>query len=493
MRMLSILRVMDNTQSAARDARRGRAISRAWERGVVASAKRGNGYFQLPAMCAVVVAVAGCATTTQPQSGFDQVQRTVLDRTGQQVVWNTSSADDGRADAAVGRLLESPLTPDIAVQIALLGNPSLQANFENLGIAQADFVRAGLLKNPVFNGAYEFASGGGLAKVNLSVTEDFLSILQIPLRKRVASAALESARLEAADACLNLSVRVRSAFYEYEAAQQILALRNGAAAARNAAETVADRLHQAGNLSDLDLANEQVMSAQSDLDTTTAAGEVSRRREDLNELMGLAEPRAGVWKSDVTLPEVPAQLSSTNELEALAMRDRLDLAAAKQDADESAGELGVASQFALFPDFSGGASAEREHDGTWETGPEVSVPIPLFDLGGASVAAARARMRQAQRRFQAMKIEVQSQVRRAVDEMTQAEAAARCYRENLLPARQQIVKQTMLRYDGMLASVFQLLSAKEAQLSAQAASINVTRDFWIAAAELERAVGGRLP
>jgi cobalt-zinc-cadmium efflux system outer membrane protein len=445
----------------------------------------------IPSALGMAALFGGCAAKPAG-SGFDRVQQLVADRTGRQVFWDTSSQDDARADAAVAQLLERPLTADAAVQIALLSNRNLQAMFENLGIAQADLVRAGLLKNPVFNGAYEFAAGGGPAKVNLSVTEDFLDILQIPLRRRAAGAAMEAARLAAADAALDLNQKVRSAFYRYQAAQQILSLQQAAAAGGKAAADTARRLHEAGNLTDLDLANEQTAEGEAVLQSDAAQADTTEKRADLNELMGLTGAPADQWKSPANLPELPITLNVPNDLEAVALKQRLDLAAARREAEGAAAELGIATQFALWSDASAGASAEREHDGLWETGPTVSVPIPLFDLGGASVAAARARLRQAQRQFEARAVEIQTDVRRAQNGMSLAWETARCYRQTILPARRQIFEQTMLLSHGMLASVFQLLSARDAQLEAQAASINAIRDYWIADAQLERAVGGRI-
>jgi cobalt-zinc-cadmium efflux system outer membrane protein len=440
----------------------------------------------------LLVALGGCASNTT-NSGFDQVQRDVADWSGQQIYWDTSSQDDARANVAVDRLLQHDLTADTAVETALLNNRELQATFEEMGIAQADLVRAGLLKNPVFNGAYEFASGGGLAKVNLSVTEDFLSILQIPLRKRAAGAALEAARLRAADAVINLTAQVRTAFYEYVSAEQILAVEKESASAMKVSADAADRFRQAGNITDLDLANEQVMEEKASMESTSAEADAAERRENLNELMGLAGDRSDAWKSAAGLPAVPPTQPAAKEMERIALDRRLDLAAAKREAEEAAGELGIAKQFALLSDASAGASAEREHEGFWETGPAVSVPIPLFDLGGASVAGARARMRQSQRRYQAMAVQVQAEVRRAENRMNAAVEQVRCYQQTMLPLRQRIIDQTMLRYQGMLASVFQLLSAKDAQLETETDSIKATRDYWIADAELQRAVGGKIP
>src|SRR5882757_6975542 len=92
----------------------------------------------------------------------------------------------GAAAAAVARLLATTLSRESAVQIALLNNRSLQATFEDVGVAQADLVQAGLLKNPVFDIDFKFIQGGGKPHVEAAVSEDFLTILQMPLRKKIA-------------------------------------------------------------------------------------------------------------------------------------------------------------------------------------------------------------------------------------------------------------------------------------------------------------------
>jgi cobalt-zinc-cadmium efflux system outer membrane protein len=439
----------------------------------------------------MLAGMPGCVAT-RAGAGFQQVRQAVADRTGKTVFWNTNSSEDEQAALAVDRLLRNPLTPESAVQVALLNNAGLQATFEEIGIAQADLVRAGLLKNPVFSGAYEFASGGGLSKINLSVTEDFLDVLQVPMRKRAASADLIAARSQAASAVLGLARDVRRTFYDYQAARQIASLKQVANEASQAALQVSDRLHQAGNLTDFDLATAQASAGQSELDAASASSDVNDLREELNELMGISSDAARDWSATDSLPEVPSQIAPPQGLESLALRDRLDLAEAQLRFNAASYQLAMAKQFAFLGDAAAGASAEREHDGTWETGPSVSVPIPFFDFGGASVAACEARGRQAHRRLEALQVHVLTEVRKSISRMQSAADEARCFREKVLPAREKVLAQTLLRYDGMLASVFQLLAAKQSHLDAQIGLTRATRDYWIARAELEYAVGGKL-
>jgi outer membrane protein, heavy metal efflux system len=106
------------------------------------------------AMAALGVFLSGCASVP-PKGGFDEVQQGAAQRLGQKVQWNQGTEDDQAAAQAVQLLLQRPLTADDAVQIALLNNRRLQAVYEELGIAQANLVQAGLLKNPRFSGSYE--------------------------------------------------------------------------------------------------------------------------------------------------------------------------------------------------------------------------------------------------------------------------------------------------------------------------------------------------
>src|ERR1041384_3515779 len=77
---------------------------------------------------------AGC-TSTNPKSAFEDVGKTVHARTGQRVEWMQDGESKELANA-VGMLMETNLTAQSAVAVALLNNRSLQAEFEEIGISQ---------------------------------------------------------------------------------------------------------------------------------------------------------------------------------------------------------------------------------------------------------------------------------------------------------------------------------------------------------------------
>src|SRR5713101_6320651 len=125
------------------------------------------------------VALAGCAHV-DPNPAFQELANTVHLRTGKRVQWNRGSTEDAEAQAAIASLLSRPLTAGSAVQVALLNNHKLQATYEELGIAQADLVEAGLLRNPIFTFERRFPGQA----LEMDVLKEFIDILLLPPRKR---------------------------------------------------------------------------------------------------------------------------------------------------------------------------------------------------------------------------------------------------------------------------------------------------------------------
>jgi outer membrane protein TolC len=69
---------------------------------------------------------------------------------------------------------------------------------------------------------------------------------------------------------------------------------------------------------------------------------------------------------------------------------------------------------------------------------------------------------------------------------------ARHYRDQVIPLRKKISDETLLRYNGMLASSFELLADAREQASAVNAYIDALKEFWIAHTGLEAALGARV-
>jgi hypothetical protein len=89
------------------------------------------------------LALAGCASFSS-DAGLGTAQTIAAAEFGKEVAKITNEDESLTAEARATALLRRPLTPDNAVQIALLKNRGLQAAFNDLGVSEADYVRATL-------------------------------------------------------------------------------------------------------------------------------------------------------------------------------------------------------------------------------------------------------------------------------------------------------------------------------------------------------------
>src|SRR5215467_13199799 len=270
----------------------------AWEGG-----RRGVAQF-VGACCVLLPLVTGCATVDQ-QAGFSEVRTAVADRSGKRVVWKRGTALDTQVAEEIRTLLHDTLTPDAAIQVALLNNRDLQAMYAALGVAQADLVQAGLLRNPVFDGIIRFPLSGAPAEPELSAALGFLDLFYRPLRQRVAAARFDEAKLRVTAAVLDFAGTVQAAFYRHQANEQRLELLQSIAHALATSWEVAQRLQAAGNITELDLAQERAEAEAAKVQLRAAEAAVRQSREHLNTLMGLWGLDTA-WQSDGRLPDVPA-------------------------------------------------------------------------------------------------------------------------------------------------------------------------------------------
>jgi cobalt-zinc-cadmium efflux system outer membrane protein len=436
-----------------------------------------------------VASLTGCAGV-QPREGFADVQPLVSERTAKHVAWYSAGPEDRAVAEQLTSLLAEALDADAAAQIALLNNRHLQATYEQLGIAQADLVQAGLLKNPVFSGDLKFPEGGGGTNVELGVAMDFLDVLYIPMRKSIAETALEGAKLRVTIAVMDVASEARTTFYALQAAEQILEMRETVLAASDASYELAKRINEAGNNTKLDLANERAMYEESKLNLAAAEAEASDLREHLTGLLGLWGNQTQ-FRTKSRLPELPAEELASQGLERRAIAQSLDLKLARSEITAAAKQLGVTKPLGVLSELEVGAVAERESEGGWSAGPSVSLPIPLFSQGQPAVATAEARLRQAQQSYFALAVDIRSGIRSAYKHMITARQRAEYYRNVVIPLRHSIVEESQKQYNAMQIGAFQLLEAKRDEVEAGREYVEALREYWLARAELDEILAGR--
>ena len=442
-------------------------------------------------MALLLVGVTGCASVNL-SSGFPDVSATIEERARANIGWNDSMDLDASTAERLRALLQRALTADDAVQIALLNNRDLQAMYSDLGVAQADLVQAGLLRNPVFDAAVQFHLGPVRPDLQLGVVFGVLDTLYVPLRKRVAAAQFEEAKLRVTGAILDFILEVRHAFYAHQADVQLLELRTTVVQALEAGFEATRRLHAAGNITDLDLARDRAATLRSRLELRSAEVAARQSRERLNGLMGLSGPDTG-WTGAQRLPDVPVDPLALDDVERSAVARSIDLGHARQRIVAVGQRLGYDRATALMPSAEIGASAEKESDEVWGVGPSVSVPIPIFDQGQARVARATAELRRVQHEYHALAVRIRATARALVDRVRGTGERALYFRDLVLPLQERIVSEAQLQYNAMQIGVFALLRDRQLQIEAGVEYVELLREYWTARADLLHLLSGRLP
>ncbi len=435
--------------------------------------------------------LAVACSAVSREAAFADVSAAAQDRVGHPLRWITGSEEDRQVAQRVQELLRGELTPDSATEIALLNNRGLQATYEEVGVAQADLVQAGLLRNPTISAGVAFPSTGESPENSISVTKQFIDIFTLPLRKRIAGAELERAKLRVGDSVLRLAADVRAAVATLQATQaQVDTLQAFVEAEQLAAEFV-QRQRAAGNVRDLDVVVQLDALASARLSLGRAEVQVVEEREHLARLLGVYGPDTGFRIAH--LSQVPDEQLSLEHLESLAIRQRLDVRAASAEVDAAAQGEALERGTRWLPSVDVGVSSTKETpEGVRVTGPSVSVELPIFDQGQGRVARAEALLRQARARQEELAVNARSQVRAAIARLGLAKSTVDYYRKLLLPLRDRIVTESQLQYNAMQIGVFQLLAAKQQQLTASRDYLEAVRGYWVARSDLELAVGGSL-
>lgn len=442
------------------------------------------------AAATMLLGLSGCATV-EPSEGFEDVQALVSERTDYHIQWEQAGEDDAAVDEAVQQMLGDGLRVEEAVQIALLNNPALRAIYEELPIAQADLVGAGLLGNPVFDAEALF--GKDELSIGLSVVQPFMDVFLIPLRTRMAESAFEATKLRVAGAVIDLAAQAQRTFYRLQAGAQRVELRQTVLLGLKSAYEFSQRLRAAGNITERDLMLSRAQYEQAKVDLAEAHAEVVVLRTELNKAMGLWGNAAEQWEVDARLAELPDEEVAPGSAQARAIASSLGLGMLRQEILAGAARLGLARPTSFIPGADIGARFEDKPGEAWVIGPTLSVALPIFNWGQATVPQAQARLRQAQQRYTALAVEVRASVRAATVRVADSRARVTYYREVVLPLRTRAVALTQLQYNAMQIGIFELLEVHREQIQAGVNYIEALEAYWLAHSALEQILNGQLP
>jgi outer membrane protein TolC len=437
---------------------------------------------------AAALLLAGCAGVA-PDGGFGAVAGATRARIGAEPRIARDDAGSRALMENVHAILARPLDMDGAVRVALLANPGLQAGYWQVGIAQADLVQASRLHNPSFQ--FKRTAGGGDIEIERTLTFNLIGVLTTPLASRLEARRFEQVKLEVAAAIEQHALETRRAWVEAVAAAQALDYARQVDAAAQAGADLAGRMAKAGNMSQLALARQQLFQAETAAALARAAKASMATRETLTRLLGLWGQDAQYTLPD-HLPELPPAPAELAEVERMALEGRLDVRAARLDAEATASNLGLTRATRFINALDLGAVDQRNSGQPKAHGYELTLELPLFDWGGARSAKAEAIYMQAVNRVAQAALTARSEARAGYLGYRNSYELAAHYRDTIIPLRKRISREVLLRYNGMLASSLDLLADSREQAAAVSSYIDALKDFWTAQAQLEAALGTRL-
>ncbi len=434
------------------------------------------------------LSLAGCATFSA-DGGFDSVAKGARASLGKDVRWPRTEREQAKIDAQVAESLEHVLSVDDAVQIALLNNRALRACFEELGISEADLVQSGRLPNPRFT--LRHAGAAGQYDIEESLTLNVLSLLIAPYAHELDKRRFAEVQTAVLVTVVRLANDTRQAFIAAVAAHESVEYLQRVQSAADAGAELARRMVAAGNWNRLDQAREENFYAAASQGLAQARLAEAASRERLTRLMGL-EAQFPALQLAGTLPELPPSVAEMPDVDAMVMRNRIDLRLMRLRLDELAHRLGLvkATRFVDVLDLGPARVLQGTRSEPYERGYELRLQIPIFDGGGARVRKAEAIYSQAADRFAQAAIDARSQIRQAYAAYRATYDIASRQRDEVLPNARLIARQDLLRYNASLVSVFDLLADARAHIAAIDAYTNSVRDFWIAQAELDTALLG---
>jgi outer membrane protein TolC len=440
-----------------------------------------------PAALLLPLLLAGCATFS-PDGGFNGVEKTTQNYIKQKPIWAKTEAQKQATAEQLEVLLAAPLSVGDAVQIALINNANLQANFYDLQIAEANVVQAGRIPNPIFSMLY--AKNGGDFKIEQALTFNILALFTMPK-----ASAIEKQRFAATQNKLVLQVldtarQTRNAYYDALAARESVHYLTQVNDSAEATAEFAKRMQNAGNFSELDKAREQVFYADAALELVRAKNMQVQADEALTRLLGLGERTA--FTLPERLPDLPKSNDDLKEVKPEDFAKRLDMAQMRANTEALAQQLGLsqATRFVNVLELGPARVLEGKRSDPYKKGITLSFELPIFDWGQSKVKRAEATYMQALQHSANLAVVAASQLRSHYAQYQASYAIAQYYRDDVVPLRKKMLQENLLRYNGMLIGPFDLMADARAQVQSVNSYITALRDFWVADSNLEMALVG---
>ena len=421
--------------------------------------------------------------------------------------FSTTAQDQASAPAsAASRYFSDSQGLAIAdlVQSVLSGNKDLQAAREQLRQAQARLLQGGFRPNPTLDTAYttdRITSNSGSGSYSVAYTQPFELGGKRAKRVRVAEVAVEVAQAQIADAERLAIAQVQTLYGEALAAAARLDLLDRTADLNRQMVKVMSVQRKAGDASRLDETLLLANSSQVEARRIQASVQLEGLLLQIKNLIGQAAGGPVLLRS----PAEPAPLNLTEDEEtSLALASRPDLKAARLR--EELAEAGIdLAKSAIIPTINGfvrfgqdklvledlPAPGARyiEKDRSVSFG--VSIPLPLFNRQQGAIAESVSQRSQAKAQRESAELAVRRDVAIAYRNYQAARKTLDVLRSGVVGQNQESFQIIRLAYQLGELRLLDVVNQQRILIDAQTAYAGAQRDYYVALADLERAVGKR--
>ncbi|WP_341237743.1 TolC family protein [uncultured Limnobacter sp.] len=443
------------------------------------------------AAAAAVLVLAGCASvnidesvsqTNQELTGFTNGKLSLV-QTDEQRQAMASKAND---------ILKEPLSQPAAVELMLTHSPQFQTVLAENWVQAAQAAQGGRIHNPVF--AFERLRFNSELEIGRLLSFGLLDLLSFPARQGIARTQVDRAQLQLTSSVVDQVTQVRQAWVDAVAAKQAHSYAQQVFESAQTSAELARRMQEVGNFTRLQRARQQSFYADAAVNLAATRHKATATREALVRMLGLNTEQTTQLKLPERLPDLPEAPKAPAEV-ARHAEDRLDVRMAKQGFDASAKAQGLGN-VASFLDLEAGVRYDTVFDNeSGERGNvkgyELELSLPIFDWGGMKRDAMNANTLAAANRLEATLRGAQSTLRESYSAYRTTYDIARHYRDEIIPLRQTIADENVLRYNGMFIGVFELLADSRDQVNTVVQAINAQADFWRADAALQATVVGK--
>lgn len=436
--------------------------------------------------------LSGCASTAIEKNGAF-VDRYAQSNMGAPAVWQKNSRERAAARETTERLLEQPLTDEAAIKIALTQSATFQVMMSEAAAMSAMATQSARLSNPIFTFERLVRREGGAVDLDIGrmLSVSLLEFIYLPSRLKVAENMQEQARLRGAAAVVETATNARQAWVHAVAAEQSVRYFTQVMEAAEASAELARRMYSVGNFSRLQRARQQAFYADAAAQLTRAKQTALANREALVRALGLDSDLAEKLKLPERLPDIPKVIRLEKDIAQSAIDQRLDIRMATNELDMLAIKYGFTKPTSYVNAFHIAGVRNSETGKPPQRGFELELAIPIFDLGDAQRGRAHGEYFAALNRLLQVSLDAQSMTREQYAALKASHDIASHYRNEIVPLRKVIADEMLLKYNGMLTGVFDLLAETRAQIGSVIQAIDAERDYWLADASLQATLLGK--